>query len=43
MVGLQGNDVRAVPLAEAVSAIKRVPLECDSVLTARQLGIALGD
>ncbi|HEX9937062.1 MAG TPA: ATP-dependent 6-phosphofructokinase [Longimicrobium sp.] len=43
MVGLQGQNVRAVPLAEAISAIKRVPLDSDLVQCARQLGISLGD
>ncbi|HET7231123.1 MAG TPA: ATP-dependent 6-phosphofructokinase [Longimicrobium sp.] len=43
MVALQGANVHAVPLADAISEIKRVPLESDVVLAARQLGIALGD
>jgi 6-phosphofructokinase len=43
MVALQGADVRAVPLAEAISEIKRVPLDNDLVVSARQLGISLGD
>jgi len=43
MVALQGNSVVAVPLAEAISAVKRVPLDADLVVAARQLGISLGD
>jgi 6-phosphofructokinase 1 len=43
MVALQGADVRAVPLAEAIGEIKRVPLDNDLVVSARQLGISLGD
>ena len=43
MVALQGNKIRAVPLAEAVASIKRVPLDGDLVMTARQLGVSLGD
>jgi ATP-dependent phosphofructokinase / diphosphate-dependent phosphofructokinase len=43
MVALQGSAIRAVPLADAVQELKRVPLDCDTVLTARQLGISLGD
>ena len=43
MVALKGNDVRAVPLADAVRELKRVPLESDIVQTARQLGISFGD
>jgi phosphofructokinase-like protein len=43
MVGLQGSGIRAVPLAEAVSAIKRVPLDNDLIVAARQLGVSFGD
>jgi ATP-dependent phosphofructokinase / diphosphate-dependent phosphofructokinase len=43
MVGLQGDEIRAVPLADAVDQLKRVSPECDTVMTARQLGISLGD
>jgi len=43
MVALQGNRVVAVPLAEAVAEIKRVPLDDDMVITGRQLGVSFGD
>jgi ATP-dependent phosphofructokinase / diphosphate-dependent phosphofructokinase len=43
MVALRGQSIRAVPLAEAVEGIKTVPLESDQVLTARQIGVSLGD
>ncbi len=43
MVALDPPEVRAVPLEEAVSHIKRVPLDSDTVLTARALGISFGD
>ena len=43
MVALQGQDVRAVPLGDAVGQIKRVPIDSDTVITARQLGVSLGD
>lgn len=43
MVALQGDAVRAVPLKDAVHQVKRVRLDSDTVLTARQLGISLGD
>jgi ATP-dependent phosphofructokinase / diphosphate-dependent phosphofructokinase len=43
MVALQGGHVVPVPLAEAVGEIKRVPLDSDLVVVARQLGISLGD
>jgi phosphofructokinase-like protein len=43
MVALQGQRIVAVPLGEAVRDLKRVPLDSDLVVTARQLGISLGD
>jgi phosphofructokinase-like protein len=43
MVALQGKEVRAVSLQEAVSALKTVPLDSDNIMTVRQLGISLGD
>jgi phosphofructokinase-like protein len=43
MVALQGQRIVAVPIREAVHAIKRVSLDSDVVTTARQLGISLGD
>lgn len=43
MVALQGQDIVAVPLGDAVSALKTVSLESDTVRTVRQLGVSLGD
>jgi len=43
MVALQGQNVTAVPLAEAISELKRVTMDMDLVMTARQLGISFGD
>ena len=43
MVALQGQVIRAVPLAEAVRDIKRVPIDGESIMAARHLGISLGD
>jgi len=43
MVALDPPRVKYVPLADAVSRMKAVPLDSDSVLTARELGIAFGD
>ncbi len=43
MVALDPPRVRAVPLADAVSRMKRVSPECDTILTARDLGICFGD
>jgi len=43
MVALDPPRVRYVPLQEATERMKRVPLDCDTILTARELGICLGD
>ena len=43
MVALDASGVRAVPLADAVARTKRVPLDSEEILTARKLGICLGD
>jgi 6-phosphofructokinase 1 len=43
MVALAPPEVRYVPLAEATERMKVVPIDCDTVLTARELGICLGD
>src|SRR5512143_641395 len=43
MVALDPPRVRYVPLAEATERLKCVPLDCDTILTARELGICLGD
>jgi 6-phosphofructokinase 1 len=43
MVALAPPEVLGVPLEEAVSAIKTVPLDHDVIATARSLGISLGD
>jgi 6-phosphofructokinase 1 len=43
MVALDPPSVRYVPLAEATHRMKVVPLDCDTVLTARELGLCLGD
>jgi ATP-dependent phosphofructokinase / diphosphate-dependent phosphofructokinase len=43
MVALQGDEIRAVPLSQAVEQLKRVPATCDTVLGARQMGISFGD
>jgi ATP-dependent phosphofructokinase / diphosphate-dependent phosphofructokinase len=43
MVALDPPTVRYVPLEHATHRMKTVPLDCDSVLTARELGICLGD
>ena len=43
MVALDPPNVRYVPLEIATSRMKTVPLDCDTMLTARDLGIAFGD
>ncbi|MBS1151120.1 MAG: 6-phosphofructokinase [Myxococcaceae bacterium] len=43
MVALDPPTVRYVPLAQATHRMKVVPLDCDSILSARELGICLGD
>jgi phosphofructokinase-like protein len=43
MVALATPVMRAVPLAEAIKSRKRVTLDNDKVLTAREIGICFGD
>ncbi|MEZ4867451.1 MAG: ATP-dependent 6-phosphofructokinase [Caldilineaceae bacterium] len=43
MVALDPPNVNYVPLAEATRRMKVVPLECDTMQTARDLGICFGD
>jgi 6-phosphofructokinase 1 len=43
MVALDPPTVRHVPLSEATHRMKVVPLDCDTILTARELGLCLGD
>jgi ATP-dependent phosphofructokinase / diphosphate-dependent phosphofructokinase len=43
MVAFRPPEMLAVPLADAVAGIKRVPLDGDTVATCRDLGISFGD
>ncbi|MBI4657141.1 MAG: ATP-dependent 6-phosphofructokinase [Elusimicrobia bacterium] len=43
MVALDPPTVRYVPLKQATNRMKTVPLDCDTILTARDLGISFGD
>jgi len=43
MVALDPPVVKYVPLEEATRRMKNVPLDCDTVLAARDLGICFGD
>jgi 6-phosphofructokinase 1 len=43
MVALDPPAVKYVALAASISRMKTVPVDCDTVLTARELGISFGD
>jgi ATP-dependent phosphofructokinase / diphosphate-dependent phosphofructokinase len=43
MVALDPPTGRYVPLAKATHRMKTVPTHCDTILTARDLGISFGD
>ncbi len=43
MVALDPPEVKAVPLENVIGIIKRVPLNSDSIKTARDIGICFGD
>ena len=43
MVALQPPRIVAVPIAEAITTPRRVPLDSDTIATARDLGISFGD
>ncbi len=43
MVALDPPTVKTIPLTAAIERMKSVPLDSDTVLTARALGICLGD
>jgi 6-phosphofructokinase 1 len=43
MVALDPPTVNYVPLAQATNRMKSVPLDCDTILTARDLSISFGD
>jgi phosphofructokinase-like protein len=43
MVALDPPCVKTIPIEEAINEMKRVPLDCDTILTARSLGISFGD
>ena len=43
MVALQPPRIVAVPIADAIATPRRVPLDSDTITTARDLGISFGD
>lgn len=43
MVALDPPKVKAVPLEEVIGKTKNVPVNCDTIQTAREIGISFGD
>ena len=43
MVALNEPYVEYVPLVEAIGSMRTVPLDCDTVMAARDIGICFGD
>ena len=43
MIVMQQNEIRRIPLSDVADKIKLVPLNGDTILTAREIGICLGD
>ena len=43
MVALSTPTMKAVPLAEAIKSRKKVPMDSDKIMTARDIGICMGD
>jgi 6-phosphofructokinase 1 len=43
MVAIDSLDINAVPIKDAVERTKFVPLDCDTMAAARDLGISFGD
>jgi ATP-dependent phosphofructokinase / diphosphate-dependent phosphofructokinase len=43
MAALQGTRLTSVPIVDTIRTMKTVPLDCDMVQAARDLGICLGD
>ncbi|WP_069130911.1 6-phosphofructokinase [Rhodohalobacter halophilus] len=43
MIVMQQNEIRRIPLSEVADKMKLVPLDGDTVQTAREIGICLGD
>ena len=43
MVGMVGGQCVPVPLAEVAGKLKSVPVDCDEIKAARQIGISFGD
>lgn len=43
MVALRGNKITSVPIKEAISQQRLVPLDCDEIRAARSVGTSFGD
>ncbi len=43
MTGLKNGLIVPVPLGEVAGKLKRVPVDCDEILAAREMGISFGD
>jgi 6-phosphofructokinase 1 len=43
MVALDPPRIKTITIEQAISRMKSVPLDCDTMLTARALGISFGD
>jgi 6-phosphofructokinase 1 len=43
MVALDPPHVNFVPLVSAINKLRTVPVDCDTIVTARDLGICFGD
>lgn len=43
MIVMQQNSIQRIPLEDVAGKIKNVPLNSDTILTAREIGICLGD
>jgi len=43
MAALHNDEITAVPLADAVAEVRRVPVDFDGVRTAREMGVCFGD
>ena len=43
MVALEPPNIRAIPIEDAIQQLKLVPLDSDTIITARALGVCLGD
>jgi 6-phosphofructokinase 1 len=43
MVGYNPPEITRIPLQDVVGRTKHIPLDSDTVLTARELGTSLGD